>query len=115
MAETDATDNKTSLKNSGKIRISLVIAERKYDFRIKPEEEETCRKAAKMIRNKVLMIKDKSGNVNRDAQDILSIATLQFVIELVNEREQNNATTIHNKLSEIDAEIESFLRLHEKK
>ena len=113
MAEASAIDNKTNARNNGKIRISLVIAERKYDFRIKPEEEEACRKAAKMIRNKVLAIKEKSVNANRDAQDILSIATLQFVIELINEKEQNNAMSIQNKLSEITVDIENYLQLHE--
>jgi cell division protein ZapA (FtsZ GTPase activity inhibitor) len=115
MSEKNAIDNKTDITNSSKIRISLVIAERKYDFRIRAEEEEVCRKAAKMIRNKVLKIKEKSVNANRDAQDVLSIATLQFVIELLNEKEQNNGQSIHKELSEINADIENYLQLHEKK
>jgi len=115
MDEKNAIDNKTAIKTGGKIRISLVIAERRYDFRIKPEEEEVCRRAAKMIRTKVLAIKEKSVNANRDAQDILSIATLQFVIELLNEKEQNNGKSIQKEISELNADIENYLQLHEKK
>ena len=108
-------ENKTIAAKSDKLKIHLLIAERSYPFRIKREEEETYRMAAKRIKEKVLKIKEKIS-ANKDAQDVLSIAILQFVKELIHEQEQNKLQPIHNEvLREINTDLEDYLQLHENK
>jgi cell division protein ZapA len=115
MVETNVISNKTTVARNDKIKIHLLIAERSYPFRIKPEEEETYRMAAKRIKEKVLKIKEKV-NANKDAQDILSIAILQFVKELIHKQEQHKLQPIHNEqLSRMNGDLEYYLHLHERK
>ena len=100
-------------ENIDKIRIKINIAERVYSFRIKREEEEGIRKAAKQIKEKVMYYRQKY--VDRDAQDALSMATLQFVLKLLDITEKNNVQTIQNELGDFNLDLESYLKLHEKK
>lgn len=61
--------------------ISVKIAERVYRMKIKPEEEEGIRKAAKLINEKV---KDYSNTYAfNDYQDLLSMVALQFAVRYV--------------------------------
>lgn len=115
MNETNETDNQIMAVKNDKIRIKLIIADRTYPFVIKPEHEEIYRLSAKKIKEKVLKIKEKV-NASKDAQDILAIATLQFVVELINEQEQNKVQPIHDELLQnVNADLEDYLQLHESK
>ncbi len=59
--------------------ISVKIAERKFRLKVKPEEEERVRKAAKLIDEK---IKDYSHSyAYNDMQDLLSMVVLQFAVK----------------------------------
>ncbi len=61
--------------------ISVKIAERVYRMKIRPEEEEGIRKAAKLINEKV---KDYSNTyAYNDYQDLLSMVALQFAVSYV--------------------------------
>jgi cell division protein ZapA len=102
-----------SAKNIDKIRIKISIAERVYPFRIKREEEEGIRKAAKLIKEKVMYYRQKY--VDRDAQDALSMATLQFVLKLIDVTENANLQAIQDELGDLNIEFENYLKLHEKK
>jgi len=62
-----------------KLSINIIIADRSYPLRIARNEEESIRKAAKIINDKVAQYKQKY--VSKDLQDCLSMATLQFVIQ----------------------------------
>jgi cell division protein ZapA len=62
-----------------KLSINIIIADRSYPLRIARNEEESIRKAAKIINDKVTQYKQKY--VSKDLQDCLAMATLQFVIQ----------------------------------
>ena len=62
-----------------KLSININIADRSYPLRIERKDEESIRKAAKIINDKVAQYKQKY--VSKDVQDCLAMATLQFVIQ----------------------------------
>jgi cell division protein ZapA len=113
MGEEIESKNIETARNDEKIKVNLSIAERVYPFRIKPADEEKVRKAARMIKEKVMYFKQKY--VNRDAQDALAMATLQFVLKLIDAEEKNNGKTIKDELDDLCADIENYLQIHEKK
>ncbi|MDR1984444.1 MAG: cell division protein ZapA [Prevotellaceae bacterium] len=106
-------NNKTTIEGSDKISIKLHIAERVYSFKIKREDEEKIRKATKLIKEKVMYYRQRYEN--RDAQDALSMATLQFVLRMIELTENDNKQAINDELCDLNAEIENYLQIHEKK
>ena len=89
--------------------ISVTIAERPYKLTIAKNEEETVRKAAKLINEK---IKDFSKSYAfKDYQDLLAMIALQFTTQFLNLDKQINTkdlkiieklTDIDNMLAEMD-------------
>ncbi|MBE9480359.1 MAG: cell division protein ZapA [Bacteroidetes bacterium] len=68
------------------LTISVTIADRPYRLTIKKEEEETIRKAAKFINEK---IKDYSENYAfNDKQDLLAMVSLQYANTSLNLEKQ---------------------------
>jgi len=64
-----------------KLAIKVQIAERFYPLKIDSSEEEKIRKAARMINEKLLQYKQRYND--KDSQDFLAMAALQFVIKLL--------------------------------
>jgi len=82
--------------------ISVTIAERPYKLTIAKNEEETVRKAAKLINEK---IKDFSKSYAfKDHQDLLAMIALQFTTQFFNLDKQINTKDVDiiEKLSDID-------------
>jgi cell division protein ZapA len=108
----DKTKNdNTTIAKTDKIRINLNIAERVYPLKIKREEEENIRKAAKLINEKIEYYKTKYEK--RDIQDALSMVTLQFVLKLFVVTE--DIDTVQNELSDLNVNIDNYLQIREKK
>ena len=63
------------------LSIKVQIAERFYPLKIKRSDEEKIRKAARLINDKVLQYKQRY--TDKDAQDFIAMAALQFVINLL--------------------------------
>jgi cell division protein ZapA len=85
-----------------KLSIRVNIADRYYPLKIEREDEEKIRKAAKAINDKVFQYKTKY--TDKDVQDFLAMAALQFVIRLIeteDKSEDNNLFDRINKLNEI--------------
>lgn len=84
------------------LTISVTIADRPYRLTIKKEEEETIRKAAKFINEK---IKDYSENYAfNDKQDLLAMVSLQYATTSLNLEEQykNKDNRFAERLIEIN-------------
>ncbi len=87
------------------LTISVTIADRPYRLTIKKEEEETIRKAAKLINEK---IKDYSENYAfNDKQDLLAMVSLQYANTSLNLEKQNKNTD--NRFAERLIEINKVL------
>ena len=69
-----------------KLSIRVNVADRYYPLKVERENEEKIRKAARMINEKVLQYKQRY--TDKDVQDFLAMAALQYVIKLTEEEER---------------------------
>jgi len=90
-----------------KLSIRVNVADRYYPLKIEKDDEEKIRKAAKLINDKVLMYKQRY--VDKDIQDFLAMAALQFVIQLIDEEEKSGDDDLPGILEELNQKLESAL------
>jgi cell division protein ZapA len=80
------------------LTISVTIADRPYRLKIRKEEEERVRKAAKRINERIKQYSDNYAY--NDRQDLLAMVSLEFA---------NSSMTYETQLNETDHEIEDKL------
>jgi len=90
------------------LSIKVQIAERFYPLKIKRNDEEKIRKAAKLINDKVLQYKQRY--TDKDAQDFMAMAALQFVISLLDCEQQQNVVSLEKELGELSGELDELLK-----
>lgn len=96
-----------------KLSIRVNVADRYYPLKIDRKDEERIRKAAKMINDKVLQYKQKY--TDKDVQDFLSMAALQFVIKILEEEQKTDLLPIIDDLKEIDKDLDTILEENTKR
>ncbi|MCK5137043.1 MAG: cell division protein ZapA [Bacteroidales bacterium] len=89
------------------LSIKVQIAERFYPLKIKREDEEKIRKAASLINGKVLQYKQRY--TDKDAQDFMAMAALQFVINLLDCEHQQNVVSLEEELGVLSSELDNLL------
>lgn len=90
-----------------KLSIRVNIAERYYPLKIDRNDEESIRKAAKMINEKILQYKQRYKD--KDTQDFLAMAALQYVIRVLEFEEQNNLEPVLEEIDQLNQEIERLI------
>jgi len=90
-----------------KLAIKVQIAERFYPLKIDSSEEEKIRKAARMINERLLQYKQKYND--KDSQDFLAMAALQFVINLLDCEDQKDFVSLESDLQAINKELDALL------
>ncbi len=90
-----------------KLSIRVNVADRYYPLKVERENEEKIRKAARMINEKVLQYKQRYSD--KDVQDFLAMASLQYVIKLIEEEEKLSDTQVPDTVRELIAKIDSAL------
>ena len=90
------------------LSIKVQIAERFYPLKIKQQDEEKIRKAAKLINAKVLQYKQRY--TDKDAQDFMAMAALQFVINLLDCEQQQNVVSLEKELGVLSSELDEILK-----
>jgi cell division protein ZapA len=90
-----------------KLSIRVNVADRYYPLKVERENEEKIRKAARMINEKVLQYKQKY--TDKDVQDFLAMASLQYVIKLTEEEEKEKSDQIPGSLRELIKKIDFVL------
>jgi len=88
--------------------IKVQIAERFYPLKIKRQDEEKIRKAARLINDKVLQYKQRY--TDKDAQDFMAMAALQFVINLIDCEQQQNVVSLEEELGSLSSELDELLK-----
>lgn len=91
-----------------KLTIKLNIVDRIYPLKIDREEEEKIRKAAKKINDTVLQYKKIYSD--KDDQDFLAMAALQFVTKVVEQQENSEVEQVINSLKDINLDLEEVLK-----
>ncbi len=90
-----------------KLSIRVNVADRYYPLRVDPSDEERIRKAARLINEKVLQYKQRYND--KDVQDFLAMAALQFVIKALEGEESQDTTPLINAISLLDQKLEKLL------
>ena len=86
-----------------KLSIRVNVADRYYPLKVESESEERIRKAARMINEKVLQYKQRY--VDKDTQDFLAMAALQYVIRLTEMEEKEEDSSLGDGLKELTEKI----------
>jgi len=94
-----------------KLSIRVNVADRYYPLKVEPENEEKIRKAARMINEKVLQYKQRYSD--KDVQDYLAMAALQYVIKLTEEEEKKNNDHFPAAIKELITKIDLVLETKE--
>jgi cell division protein ZapA len=90
-----------------KLSIRVNVADRYYPLKVERENEERIRKAARMINEKILQYKQKYAD--KDVQDFLAMASLQYVIKLTEEEEKLNDGQFPEAIRELIGKIDEVL------
>ena len=94
-----------------KLSIRVNVADRYYPLKVERDDEEKIRRAARMINEKVLQYKQRY--TDKDVQDFMAMAALQFVIKLIEEEEKLSADYLPDALKELTQKIETVLEVKE--
>ena len=90
-----------------KLSIRINIADRYYPLKIDRNDEEKIRKAARTINEKILQYKQKYSD--KDTQDFLAMAALQFVIKVIDGEDSKKDDEVHDRIRKLNDELESVL------
>lgn len=90
-----------------KLSIRVNVADRYYPLKIDRSDEEKIRKAAKMINDKVIQYKQRY--TDKDLQDFLAMAALQFVIKLLESENKFEVAPVVEDLRDLDEWLEDYL------
>jgi cell division protein ZapA len=94
-----------------KLSIRVNVADRYYPLKVERENEEKIRKAARLINEKVLQYKLRY--TDKDVQDFLAMAALQYVIKLTEEEEKLENDYLPDAIKELIQKIDSVLETKE--
>ena len=95
------------LRMDEKLSIRINIADRYYPLKIDRNDEEKIRKAARTINEKILQYKQKYSD--KDTQDFLAMAALQFVIKVIDGEDSKKDDEVHDRIRKLNDELESVL------
>jgi len=94
-----------------KLSIRINVADRYYPLKIDRSDEEDIRRAAKMINDKVLQYKQKY--VDKDIQDFLAMASLQYVIRMLELEKKEDSKDLSVTIKELLTDIDKVLKKEE--
>ncbi|TCN68430.1 cell division protein ZapA [Acetobacteroides hydrogenigenes] len=90
-----------------KLSIRVNVADRFYPLKIDRLDEEKIRKAAKMINERLTQYQQRYAD--KDTQDLLAMAALQFVIRMLDGENKFENSPILEELEELNKEIDVYL------
>lgn len=90
-----------------KLSINVNVAERLYPLKIDRDDEEKIRRAAKLINDKIILYKQRYSD--KDVQDYLAMAALQFVIKLIECEDKTDTSEFISELKDLDEWLGSFI------
>jgi cell division protein ZapA (FtsZ GTPase activity inhibitor) len=90
-----------------KLSIRVNVAERFYPLRIERQDEERIRLAARLINEKVSQYKERYAD--KDVQDFLAMAALQYVIKVLELENQHNDSIVVESVRQLEQKLGSIL------
>lgn len=90
-----------------KLAIKLKIIDRYYPLRIDWKDEEKLRESSRRINE--VVDKYRQRYTDKDNQDFLAMATLQFVTRLLDLEEPHSTVPLNKELQQICDQLDSFI------
>jgi cell division protein ZapA (FtsZ GTPase activity inhibitor) len=90
-----------------KLSIRISIAEKYYPLKVKREEEERIRKAAKLINDQLLRYKQTYSG--KEVSDFMAMVSLDFATKFLELEEKMDETPIIEKVTSLNEEITEYL------
>ncbi len=90
-----------------KFSIRVNVADRYYPLKIERKDEEKIRRAARKINEKVLQYKQRY--TDKDVQDFLAMAALQFVIKVIDSEKNDDISPVFDGVKEIISELNEYI------
>ena len=90
-----------------KLTIRVNIVDRYYPLKIERRDEEKIRMAAKRINDTVIQY--KKTYAEKDSQDFLAMAALQFVTKMIEKDHDTDISPIFDELSSLEKELDEVL------
>ena len=100
--------NEEEMKNA-RMRLSIVIAGKKYPLTIKRHEEELARAAADQINSKILQYRQHFA-VEVDTKDLLAMVAFQLSMHNLELEKRNDTNPFTDKIQELTTELEGYLK-----
>lgn len=91
--------------------LTLEVDGRRYPLKIKRNEEEAFRKAAKTLNNKINQYRARFGNNSKlDAQDFVIMTAIQALVRNFTIENQNDTKPFEDTISSLIEELDGFLK-----
>jgi cell division protein ZapA len=90
-----------------KLSIRVNVAERFYPLRIDRQDEERIRLAARLINEKITQYKQRYAD--KDVQDFLAMAALQYVIKVLELENQHDESLVVEAVRTLERKIDDIL------
>jgi len=90
-----------------KLSIRVNVAERFYPLRIDRLDEERIRLAARLINEKITQYKQRYAD--KDVQDFLAMAALQYVIKVLELENQHDESLVVEAVRTLERKIDDIL------
>jgi len=90
-----------------RLSIRVNVADRYYPLKIERKDEEKIRRAARKINEKVLQYKQRY--TDKDVQDFLAMAALQFVIKVIDSEKNDDISPVFDGVKEIISELNEYI------
>jgi cell division protein ZapA (FtsZ GTPase activity inhibitor) len=91
-----------------KLSIKVNLVDRYYPLKIDRKDEERIRKASRLINERVTQYKQRYAD--KDTQDFLAMAALQFVIKNLEFEEQVSEQPFIDQLEQINNDLDNYLK-----
>jgi cell division protein ZapA len=89
------------------IPINLVVADRTFRLRIRPEEEQAIRQKMKEVNEKI--VEFKTGFAGKDLQDYISMCLIWYATQSATNPENGVPDDINKRLEILESQIDQAL------
>jgi cell division protein ZapA len=94
-----------------KLSIRVNIADRFYPLKIDRNEEESIRKAARLLNERVLQYKQRYAD--KDVVDFMAMSALQLVTRLVELEDKQDVEPVIESIKELNDELAEYIKQEE--
>lgn len=92
-----------------KFLIHVEIADKTYGLWIQREDEEIIREAAKQLRTKLNLYRQKFAKSEPDTKELLAMVALQLAVNKLQLEDKNDTTPFTDKIQQLTNELEVYL------